>query len=112
LFVLLSRHGFLAGLMFLPSLLAIADEVIEQSFRNASIDGGEVTSRVRSDRSCVDRAMSAVPPLAIKMLSRSKRALCGDPRSSQRRCCPAALVHWQISLSRRRLLHRGFDAGR
>jgi hypothetical protein len=61
---------------------------------------------------CVDRAMSAVPPLATKMLSRSKRAPCGDPRSSQRRCCPAALVHRQISLSRRRLLHRGFDAGR
>jgi hypothetical protein len=29
---------------------------------------------------CVDRAMSAVPPLATKMLSRSKRAPCGDPR--------------------------------
>ena len=27
--------------MFLPSLLAIADEVIEQSFRNASIDVGD-----------------------------------------------------------------------
>jgi hypothetical protein len=29
---------------------------------------------------CADRAMSAVPPLATKMLSRSKRAPCGDPR--------------------------------
>jgi hypothetical protein len=40
------KGSFLAGLMFLPNLLAIADEVIEQSFRNASIDGGEVTSWV------------------------------------------------------------------
>jgi hypothetical protein len=37
---------FLAGAMFLPSLLAIADEMIQRVFRNASIDGGEVTSWV------------------------------------------------------------------
>jgi hypothetical protein len=36
--------------VFLPSLQAIADEVIEQSFRNASIDGSEVTSWVSFDR--------------------------------------------------------------
>jgi hypothetical protein len=40
------KGSFLTGLVFLPSLLAIADEVIKQSFRNASIDGGEVTSWV------------------------------------------------------------------
>jgi hypothetical protein len=40
------KGGFPARLVFLPSVLAIPDEVIEQSFRNASIDGGEVTSRV------------------------------------------------------------------
>jgi hypothetical protein len=40
------KGTFLARLVFLPSVLAIPDEVIEQSFRNASIDGGEVTSRV------------------------------------------------------------------
>jgi hypothetical protein len=44
------KGGFLARLVFLPSVLAIPDEVIEQSFRNASIDGGEVTSRVIFDR--------------------------------------------------------------
>jgi hypothetical protein len=37
------KGSFLPGLMFLPGLLAIAHEVIEQSFCNASIDGGEVT---------------------------------------------------------------------
>jgi hypothetical protein len=42
------KGSFLPGSMFLPGLLAIAHEaiaheVIEQSFRNASIDGGEVT---------------------------------------------------------------------
>jgi hypothetical protein len=44
------KGSFLTGLVFLPSLLAIADEVIEQSFRNVSIDGGEVTSWVILDR--------------------------------------------------------------
>jgi hypothetical protein len=36
--------------MFLPSLRAIADEVIQRVFRNASIDSGEVTSWVNLDR--------------------------------------------------------------
>jgi hypothetical protein len=40
------KGSFPAALVFLPSVLAIADEVIEQNFRNASIDGGEVTSWV------------------------------------------------------------------
>jgi len=35
--------------MFLPSLLAMTDEVIELTFRNASIDGGEVTCWVILD---------------------------------------------------------------
>jgi hypothetical protein len=43
------KGSFLTGLVFLLSLLAIAYEVIEQSFRNASIDGDEVTSRVICD---------------------------------------------------------------
>ena len=37
------KGSFLPGSMFLPGLLAIAHEVIKQSFRDASIDGGEVT---------------------------------------------------------------------
>jgi hypothetical protein len=36
--------------MFLLSLLAIADEVIDSIFRNASIEGGEVTLWVIFDR--------------------------------------------------------------
>ena len=31
------------GLTFLPSLLALADEVFELRFRTAAIEGGEVT---------------------------------------------------------------------
>ena len=42
---------FLAGLTFPRRLLAIADEVIDPNFRNASIEGGEVTLWVIFDRS-------------------------------------------------------------
>ena len=67
------KGSFLAGLMFLPSLLAIADEVIEQSFRNASIDGGEVTSWVIHVISSAHQSLplftpKSRPPLAPQYL--------------------------------------------
>jgi len=37
------KGSFLPASLFLPGLPAIAHEMVEQSFRNASIDGGEVT---------------------------------------------------------------------
>src|ERR1700722_6009487 len=42
---------------------------------------------------CVDCAMSAVPQLATKMLSRSKRAPCGDPRIFSAPVLPGALAN-------------------
>jgi len=37
------KGSFLPASLFLPGLPAIAHEMVEQSFRDASIDGGEVT---------------------------------------------------------------------
>jgi hypothetical protein len=52
-----------------PTLFALADEVIEWSFRSASIDVGEVTLRVRSDRfGCAD-LMSLITPITTKSVT-------------------------------------------
>ena len=57
---------FPAGLTFPLRLLAVADEVIDPNFRNASIEGGEVTLWVTSDRvePAAGPAMSAPHPKA------------------------------------------------
>ena len=51
------------GLTILPTLLALADEVIgcEETFRSTSMDAGEVTIRVRKQTNAAIDVESASP---------------------------------------------------
>jgi hypothetical protein len=77
------KSAFWPGLTFLPSLLAIADEVFEWRFRDAAIEGGEVALWVKT----LPMDSAPVPP-DVRCCSKSDhsrrecemtlRAMCGQ----------------------------------